>query len=47
MMVANDKIDLSEEQMVTFMKMMDAFDDNDDIQDVYHNVNLPEEDEEE
>ena len=47
MMVSNDKIDLSEDQMVTFTKMLDAFEDNDDIQDVYHNVNLPDDDEEE
>ena len=47
LMVPNDKIELSEENLVTFLKMLDAFDDNDDVQDVYHNVNLPEEDEEE
>ena len=41
LMVANDKIDLNEDQMVSFMKMLDAFDDNDDVQDVYHNVVLP------
>ena len=43
----NDKITLSEEQMVTFEKMLAAFEDNDDVQDIYHNVNLPEEEEEE
>ena len=47
MMVANDKIDLSAEQMVTFEKMLDAFEDNDDIQDVYHNVNIVDDSEEE
>lgn len=26
-------------------KMMDMFDDNDDVQDVYHNAELPEEEE--
>ncbi|MDR0426744.1 MAG: YebC/PmpR family DNA-binding transcriptional regulator [Clostridiales bacterium] len=26
-----------------FMKMLDAFDDNDDVQNVYHNADLPEE----
>jgi len=46
-MVPNDKITLSDEQMVTFMKMLDAFEDNDDVQDIYHNVELPEEEEEE
>ena len=45
-MVPNDKITLSEDQLVTFNKMLDAFDDNDDVQDIYHNVDLPEEDDE-
>ena len=47
MMVADDKINLSDDQLVTFNKMLDAFDDNDDVQEVYHNVALPEEPEEE
>lgn len=47
LMISNDKIDLTDDQMVSFNKMLDAFEDNDDVQDVYHNVNLPEEDEEE
>ena len=47
MMVANDKITLNDEQLVTFTKMLDAFEDNDDVQDVYHNVDLPEDEEEE
>ena len=47
LMIPNDKIELSSDQLVTFYKMLDAFDDNDDVQDVYHNVNLPEEEEEE
>lgn len=47
MMVPNDKITLTEEQLVTFGKMLDAFEDNDDVQDVYHNVLLPEEPDEE
>lgn len=47
MMVPNDRITLNEDQMSTFMKMLDAFDDNDDVQDVYHNVEMPEEEEEE
>ena len=46
MMVPSDKIDLSEDQLVSFNKMIDAFDDNDDVQDIYHNVNLPEEEDE-
>ena len=46
MMIPNDKITLSEEQLVSFNKMLDMFDDNDDVQEVFHNVDLPEEDEE-
>lgn len=45
-MVPNDKITLSPDQLVTFMKMLDAFEDNDDVQDIYHNVDLPEEEDE-
>lgn len=47
LMVPNDKVTLTDEQVSTFNKMLEAFEDNDDVQDVYHNVNLPEEDEEE
>ena len=47
LMIPNDKVDLNEDQLVTFGKMLDAFEDNDDVQDVYHNVNLPEDDDEE
>ncbi|MBR2377147.1 MAG: YebC/PmpR family DNA-binding transcriptional regulator [Clostridia bacterium] len=46
LMIPNDKIDLNADQLVTFGKMLDAFEDNDDVQDVYHNVNLPDEEEE-
>ena len=46
MMIPNDKVTLSAEQLVSFNKMLDMFDDNDDVQEVYHNVDLPEEDEE-
>ena len=46
MMIPNDKVTLSAEQLVTFNKMLDMFEDNDDVQEVYHNVDLPEEDDE-
>ena len=46
-MVPNDKVELNADQLVTFMKMLDAFDDNDDVQDVYHNVVLPDDEDEE
>lgn len=45
-MVPNDKITLNADQTVTFQKMLDAFEDNDDVQDIYHNVDLPEDEEE-
>lgn len=47
MMIPNDKITLNESQTQTFEKMLDALEDLDDVQEVYHNVDLPEEDEEE
>ncbi len=47
LMVPNDKVELNADQMVSFMKMLDAFDDNDDVQDVYHNVILPDDEDEE
>ena len=47
MMIPNDRITLTDEQLVTFGKMLDAFEDTDDVQDVYHNVLLPEEPDEE
>ena len=45
--IPNDKVDLNEEQIVTFEKMLAALEDNDDVQDIYHNVNLPDDEEEE
>ena len=45
MMIPNDKITLSDEQLVTFNKMLDMFEDNDDVQEVYHNVDLPDDEE--
>lgn len=46
MMVPNDKITLNDEQIVKFNKMLDALEDDDDVQDIYHNVDLPEVEEE-
>lgn len=46
-MVPQTTIDLDEKQLATFEKMLDTLESLDDVQDVYHNVNLPEEDEEE
>ena len=47
MMIPNDKITLSDEQLVSFNKMLDMFDDNDDVQEVFHNVDLPDDEDEE
>lgn len=47
MMVADDKITLSDDQLVSFRKMLDALEDNDDVQDIYHNVNLPDDEDDE
>ena len=46
-MIPQNKITLSPEHTETFMKLLDKLEDLDDVQDVYHNVELPEEDEEE
>ena len=45
LMIPGDRIDLTDEQTVSFMKMLDAFEDSDDVQDVYHNVNLADDEE--
>ena len=34
---------LDEEQQVKFEKMLDMLEDNDDVQNVYHNADLPDE----
>ncbi len=46
-MIPQNKIVLPEEKLETFRKMLDKLEENDDVQDVYHNVELPEEEEEE
>ena len=46
-MLPQNKITLPEDKLETFMKMLDKLDENDDVQTVYHNVELPEEEEEE
>jgi YebC/PmpR family DNA-binding regulatory protein len=40
-------VDLDEDTLVKVGKMLDSFDDNEDVQQVYHNANLPEEEDEE
>lgn len=46
-MIPQSTIDLPENQFSTFEKLLDTLEDLDDVQDVYHNVNLPDEEEEE
>ena len=45
-MLPQNKITLEGDKLETFLKMLDKLEENDDVQDVYHNVDLPEEDEE-
>ncbi|MBE7083825.1 MAG: YebC/PmpR family DNA-binding transcriptional regulator [Clostridiales bacterium] len=46
-MLPQNKITLSSEDLVKFNKLVDALEDLDDVQNVYHNVDLPEEEDEE
>ncbi len=42
-LVPESYIDLDTEKLSKFLKMIDALEDLDDVQEVFHNVNLPEE----
>lgn len=46
-MLPQNKITLEGEELAKFERLIDALEDLDDVQDVYHNVDIPEEDEEE
>lgn len=46
-LVPQNYIDLDDEKYEKFKKMIDNLEDNDDVQNVYHNVNMKEEDDEE
>lgn len=46
-LVPSNYIDIPAEKLGSFNKLIDMLEDNDDVQEVYHNVNLPEEDDEE
>ena len=46
-LVPDNYVDLDEKQLAIFTKMLEMLEDNDDVQEVIHNANLPEEDEEE
>ena len=39
-LVPTNYVELSEDKETTFLKMIDALEDNDDVQEVYHNVDL-------
>lgn len=45
-MIPQNYITLPEDKVATFQKMLDKLEELDDVQNVYHNVELPEEDEE-
>ena len=38
-------VDLDDEAAEKIVRMLDLFEDNDDVQNVYHNANLPESEE--
>lgn len=42
-LIPTNYVDLPADKQVTFQKMIDALEDSDDVQEVYHNVNLTEE----
>ena len=42
-LVPDNYVDLHEKQLSSFQKMLDLLEDNDDVQEVIHNVNLPDE----
>lgn len=46
-MFPTNKITLPEDKLETFKKMLDKLEENDDVQTVWHNVELPEEEDEE
>lgn len=45
--IPSNSIQLSAEDLEKFYRMLDLFDDNDDVQEVFHNADLPDEEEEE
>ena len=45
-MIPQNKITLPEDKVRVFTNMLDALEDLDDVQEVYHNVDLPDDEEE-
>ncbi len=46
-MIPSNYISLDEDNIKKVLRMLDSFDENDDVQNVYHNAELPEEEDEE
>ena len=44
-MIPQNRITLPADKVATFEKMLDALEDHDDVQNVYHNVDLPDDEE--
>ena len=44
-LIPSEEIELNEEKLEKFQRLLDMFDEIDDVQSVYHNVKLPEEEE--
>ena len=44
-MIPQNRITLPEDKVATFEKMLDALEEHDDVQNVYHNVDLPDDEE--
>ena len=42
-MIAQNEVNLSSENQAQFEKLIDALEDDEDVQNVFHNVNLTEE----
>lgn len=45
--IPSNTVSVTEDNMKKVLWMLDSFEDNDDVQNVYHNAELPEEEEEE
>lgn len=45
-MIPQNLITLEQDKLETFMKMLDKLEELDDVQAVYHNVDLPDDEEE-
>ena len=45
-LIPSEELELNEEKLAKFNRMLDMLDEVEDVQNVYHNVKLPEEDDE-